>query len=138
MPVTQERTGWRDEGISRRHRKWGVGCTAVEFDFLLLEYEFGRPCAIVEYKNEHAEIQYASDPRYKALISIGNSAKIPVLACRYSDDYSRYTTVQLNEYEKKYIPERKTVDELGWITLLYEIKGYEVTPEFLENMKIEI
>ena len=110
----------------------------VDFDFLSLEYEFGRPCAIVEYKNEHAELQFASDPRYRALISLGNSAKIPVIACRYTDDYSRYSIVPLNEYAKKFIPVRKTIDELGWITLLYEIKGHEVTPEFLASMEVEI
>ena len=138
MPVMQERTGWRDEGISRRHRKWGIGCTMVDFDFLSLEYEFGRPCAIVEYKNEHAEPQFASDPRYRALISLGNSAKIPVIACRYTDDYARYSVVALNEHAKKFIPSRKTIDELGWVTLLYEIRGHEVTPEFLASMEVEI
>ncbi|MBQ3396205.1 MAG: hypothetical protein IJR43_00055 [Synergistaceae bacterium] len=138
MPVTQERTGWRDEGISRRHRKWGVGCTAVDFDFLLIEYEFGKPCAIVEYKNEHAEPQYASDNRYKALISLGDNSKIPVIACRYSDDFTRYTVTSLNEFAKKYVPERKTFDETGYITLLYEMKGHKVTPEFFERMKVEI
>ena len=138
MPVMQERTGWRDEGISRRHRKWGVGCTAVDFDFLLLEYEFGRPCAIVEYKNEHAELQYASDNRYKALICLGDNSEIPVFACRYSDDYSKWGVTPLNEFAKNYVPERKIFDETEWVTLLYKIKGHEVTPDFLERMKVEI
>ena len=138
MPVMQERTGWRDEGISRRHRKWGIGCTMVDFDFLSLEYEWGRPCAIVEYKNEHAALQYATDTRYIALVSLGDSAKIPVIVCRYTDDYSQYSVVPLNEHAKKFIPGRKVLDELGWITLLYKIKGHEVTPEFLEKMKVEI
>lgn len=138
MPVTQERTGWRDAGISDRHRKWGIGCTMVDFDFLSLEYEFGRPCAIVEYKNEHAETQYSSNPKYRALISLGNSAKIPVVACRYTDDYSRYSVVALNEHARKFIPARKTIDELSWVTLLYEMRGHEVTPEFLASMEVEI
>ncbi len=138
MPVTQERTGWRDEGISRRHRKWGVGCTAVDFDFLLLEYEFGRPCAIVEYKNEHAKPQFTSDNRYKALFCLADNSRIPVFACRYTDDYSSYRIVPLNDYARKFVPERKTVDEIGWVTLLYEMRGHDVTPELLERMKVEI
>ena len=113
MPVTPERTGCRDEGISRRHRKWGVVCTMVDFDFLSLEYEFGKPCAIVEYKSEHAAPQYVSDPRYKALISLCNSAKIPVLACRYIDDYANYSVVPLNEYARKHIADSNTLDEIG-------------------------
>ena len=116
----------------------GIGCTAVDFDFLLLEYNLGSPCAIVEYKHENAVTQYPSDPRYQALISLGNSANIPVLACRYADDYSQYTVVPLNECAKKFISERKILSEQDWITLLYEMRGHKVTPEFFERMKVEI
>ena len=52
----------------------------------MLEYEFGNPSAIVEYKHEKAEPQYPTNPKYQALIKLGNSAKIPVIACRYSND----------------------------------------------------
>lgn len=138
MPVTPERTGWRDEGISRRHRKWGIGCTTVDFDFLMLEYEFGNPSAIVEYKHEKAEPQYPTNPKYQALIKLGNNAKIPVIACRYSNDYTKYRVVALNDYAKKYIPETTELNEIGWVTLLYKIRGHDVTPEFLKNMEVEI
>lgn len=33
--TAQERTGWRDEEISARHRIWGVNCPAVDLDFLM-------------------------------------------------------------------------------------------------------
>lgn len=138
MPITKERTGWRDERISQRHHKWGIGCTTTDFDFLMLEYEFGNPSAIVEYKHEYAEPQSALKPQYQALIKLGNSAKIPVIACRYSDDFSCYKVVALNEYALKFIPERTELDEIGWVSLLYKIRGHEVTPEFLERMKLEI
>lgn len=124
MPITKERTGWRDEGISNRHREWGVGCTATDFDFLLLEYEFGEPSAIVEYKNEHAAPQYSSNVQYRALVKLGNSAKIPVIVCRYSDDYSHYVAVALNKYAREFIPNgRAEFDEAGWVKLLYDIRG---------------
>ena len=138
MPVTQERTGWRDEEISRHHRKWGIGCTAIDFDFLLLEYEFGNPSAIVEYKHEYAEPQSILKAPYQALIKLGNSAKIPVLACRYSRDFSHYKVTPLNEYAKRFVPERTEFDEIGWVSLLYRMRGREVTPEFLEGMKVEV
>jgi hypothetical protein len=71
-------------------------------------------------------------------IKLGNCAKIPVIACRYSDDFSRFKVVPLNDYAKKFIPQRIELDENGWVTLLYKIRGHEVTPEFLESMKVEI
>lgn len=134
----QERTGWRDERISRRHRKWGIGCTATDFDFLMLEYVKGEPSAIVEYKNEFAPVQYPTNPQYQALKKLGDKAEIPVLACRYSDDFQRYKIVPLNDCAKNFLPEREELDEISWVKLLYKIRGYDVTPDFLESMKIEI
>ena len=49
MEVRNERTGWRDEGISRRHRLWGVTCAATDIDFLLVEQNYNTPRAIVEW-----------------------------------------------------------------------------------------
>ena len=138
MPLTKERTGWRDERISQHHRKWGIGCTATDFDFLMLEYEYGNPSAIVEYKHENAPIQYPTNPQYQALIKLGDKAEIPVLACRYSDDFTSYKVIPLNEYARKIIPDRSELDEISWVKLLYKIRGREATPEFLEHMKIEI
>ena len=57
----QERTGWRDEGISRRHRTWGVALTAVDLDFMLVEYTDGKATALIEYKSEHAAPIQRSD-----------------------------------------------------------------------------
>ena len=35
--VPRERTGWRDEEISRRHRLYGVSCPMIDIDFLVSE-----------------------------------------------------------------------------------------------------
>ena len=49
--VAPERTGWRDEKISLRHRMWGFDCPAVDVDFVMVEFDRARVVAIVEYKN---------------------------------------------------------------------------------------
>ena len=136
--VREERTGWRDEGISRRHRRWGWDCPAVDLDFLLLEYDHGKASAIVEYKNEHAQPQYASHPTYQAMIDLGNKADIPVVACRYSDDYSEWKVVPLNDKAKEFIPKRVTLSESEWVKLLYKIRGYDVPQSVLDGINIEI
>jgi hypothetical protein len=38
---------WRDEAISQRHRLWGFNCPAVDIDFLMIEYDQGKPAACV-------------------------------------------------------------------------------------------
>lgn len=139
MPeVRAERTGWRDERLSQRHRKWGWDCPAVDIDFLMLEYDTGRASALVEYKNEHAKKQYASHPTYQAIIDLGNKAGIPVLACRYSDDFSRYKVVPLNDIAKEFISAPKELNEFEWVRLLYKVRGREIDDDFLQNMEIAI
>lgn len=104
----------------------------------MLEYDTGRASALVEYKNEHAKIQYASYPSYQAIIDLGNKAGISVLACRYSDDYSRYKAVPLNDNAKKFISAPAELKKSEWVRLLYKIRGREVNDEFLQSIGIAI
>jgi len=60
----------------------------VDVDFLMVEFDRGRVCCLVEYKNEMAAPQYASHPSYRALIDLADRASIPVVACRYAADFS--------------------------------------------------
>lgn len=139
MPdVRPERTGWRDEALSRRHRRWGWDCPAVDLDFLFLEYDRGKASAIVEYKNEHAAPQYASHPTYQAMIDLGNRANVPVLACRYSDDFSTWKVTPLNAAARQHVPERVTLDEAGWVRLLYKIRGYDLPQTVIDGINVEL
>ena len=52
MNVKQERTNWRDEALSQRHRQWGWNCPGLDLDFVFLEYDKGRAVAVVEYKTK--------------------------------------------------------------------------------------
>jgi predicted transcriptional regulator len=103
----------------------------IDIDFLAIEFGNCEPKALVEYKNEHASIQYSIHPSYQALIKLGNKADIPVIACRYSDDYSTYTVTPLNNRAKEYIPEKQIMSELKWVQLLYQIRGYQCPQNIL-------
>ncbi len=139
MPeVRPERTGWRDEALSQRHRRWGWDCPAADLDFLFLEYDRGKAVAIVEYKNEHAAPQYACHPTYMAMIDLGNKAGLPVFACRYSDDFTKWKAVPLNDKAREFLSERKTLTEQGWVRLLYSICGYDIPQEVLNGIHTEI
>lgn len=46
----QEQTGWRDMELSLRHRDWGRNCPCVDIDFLVVEYNYCKPCALIDFK----------------------------------------------------------------------------------------
>lgn len=123
MPTKQERTGWRDEKLSQRHRLWGYDCPALDIDFLMIEYNKGKAVALIEYKNEHAALQYAKHPSYKALIDLGNRAEMPVFAVRYADTFAWFKVTGLNEWAKPYQMSRKEMNELNFVSFLYDLRG---------------
>jgi hypothetical protein len=139
MPeVKKERTGWRDLELSQRHRRWGWDCPAVDLDFLFLEYDHGKAVAIVEYKNEHAAPQYRTHPTYQAMIDLGNRAGVPVIGCRYTDDFSVWTVVPLNEHAKQWIPAKMDMTEREWVTLLYTMRGYRVPDDLFQDCEVTV
>ena len=106
--VTQERNGWRDEEISRRHRLWGVSCAAVDLDFLMLEFNYQEPIALVEYKHIKASLHTLHAGRYEALRKLcdgfhreHNGAfrhePIPCLIARYNPADWSFVVTPLND-----------------------------------------
>lgn len=138
MDVKKERSGWRDLGLSDRHRRWGWDCPAVDLDFLFLEYDKGKAVALVEYKHEKAAPQFASHPTYQAMIDLGNRASVPVFACRYKNDYSEWIVTPLNHIAKGYLPEKKIMSEAEWVTFLYKVRGYDAPREVISGLSIEL
>ena len=134
MPMSaNERTGWRDESLSLRHRDWGYDCPAVDLDFLLIEYDNAKPKALIEYKNQHAQpIIVSNNKSILAMIELVNSAGLPALLVRYADDFSWWKVAPLNELALKHMPttdSKSTVyffDEVQFVTLLYSIRGRQI------------
>jgi len=134
--VKQERTSWRDKGLSERHRLWGWDCPAIDIDFLLLEFDEGKARALVEYKNEHAKTQRTGHPSYKALIDLGDRAGVPVFACRYSDDFVKWVVFPLNEKAKPLLPPEwgTEMTEREYVSFLYELRGKEAPGILLSQL----
>lgn len=139
--VAPERTGWRDENISRWHRLWGIENKAIDIDFPLIEHsnDYGdiRLAALIEYKNEHAKIQYPSQPQYKVLCELANPAELPAYAVRYADDFNWLRIVPLNSFARKYLPKMDKMTECQYVQFLYKLRGYDEIPQdVLETIRI--
>ena len=126
MTVSPERSGWRDESISRRHRQWGFDCPAVDLDFIMLEFDGGKVACLVEYKNEHAAPQKPSHPSIKAIADLATKAEIPFIGCRYATNFSWWKAAPLNLYAKTFLPHPQELTETEWVRLLYFIRGREL------------
>lgn len=138
--VRLERSGWRDLSLSERHRRWGWDTPAVDLDFLFLEYDRGRAVAIVEYKHEAAALQYRTHPTYQALIDLGCRAGVPVFGVRYKADFSNWRAVPLNALAEHWLPGWRAVDmtEREWVTLLYNLRGYQPPEDLFQNSELVV
>jgi len=128
--VTKERTGWRDQRISERHRMWGFDCPALDIDFLMLEYDRGVPSALVEFKHEAAPPVRMEHPSIRALSLLCNRASLPFFLVRYADDFSWFGVTPGNDRASELIPEPVRLNEEEWIKLLYYCRG-RTAPEKL-------
>ena len=134
MPeVRPERSEWRDEELSKRHRLYGWDCPAVDIDFLMVEYDLGKPVALVEYKNREKpqEFDYRQT-NFAAIVELANRARIPAICCQYNKSFTRFWPEALNEPAKKWLPGRRTLTEKQWVQTLYAIRG-RALPEDIGN-----
>ena len=127
--VAKERTGWRDQRISERHRMWGFDCPALDIDFLMLEYDYGVPSALIEFKHEAAPLIRMGHPGIRALKVLSTRANIPLFLVRYADDFSWFYVTPGNERANEYVPEPVRMNEPDWIQLLYRCRGRHLPDE---------
>lgn len=124
--VRQERTGWRDEDLSRRHRKWGFNCPSVDLDFLMIEYNHGLPVAMVEYKHFHARTPNFNHPTYRAISDLADNYKaegLPFVVAFYYPDNWSFKVFPVNSVAKKYYKNGTELSERRFVESLYYLRG---------------
>jgi len=84
----EERTGWRDKGLSFVHREFGYNFM-VDLDFVAIEYSYGYHVkALIEYKNEHsAWSPEKEDKGIPAIKNLADMAGVPFFVVKYTSDY---------------------------------------------------
>ena len=131
--VRQERTGWRDERISKRHKEWGWDCPAVDLDFLMIEYDGGKAKALVEYKHEDAQVVRLGHPSVRALVDLAERACLPAFIVRYADDFTWWYPTPLNKRACVLFPEARAITEAEWVELLYQCRGRTLPLEWRQQ-----
>lgn len=129
----RERSGWRDERISRRHRDWGWDCPVVDIDWLVAEYDHAKPVAIIEYKHEQAPPIQLNSVNCRVLAALGDMARLPVFIVRYADDFSWLRIAPLNALAKQWLPQRAELSEPDFVALLYRVRGREMPADLFST-----
>lgn len=138
--VSPERTGWRDEGISRRHRLWGVDCKATDIDFVLAEYYEKENqihlAALIEYKNEHAQKLKINSLQCRTYIELATRADLPFYIVFYNDDFKNFYVVCGNSLARRKLGcKRRHMSEYEYIKFLYKLRDLNTIPKkVLENI----
>lgn len=133
--VRLERTGWRCEKISARHREWGYDCPAVDLDFMVAEYNHGKPVALIEYKDRRARQPDLRHATYRALASLANGyidlspdgpvpKPLPFLIAIYDSTDWWFRVIPVNERAREHYRHvlDKVITEQRFVRSLYLLR----------------
>jgi len=122
--VRAERNGWRDGAISARHRHWGFNCPAVDLDFLVVEYNVGRPVGLIEYKHFKARPPDFLHATYRALATLadGYNEPLPFLVAFYWPDIWAFRILPANDYARQHFQQGEVLCEREFVTRLYRLR----------------
>lgn len=132
--VRPERTGWRDERISRRHREWGYNCPAVDLDFLVAEYNTGEPVALVEYKHEAAQRANLQHPTYRALRKLCGFGQLPFMVVYYRPEPWRFLILPANPRADGFYEGPRSLSERDYVTSLYVLRKRVIQEHVLAKL----
>ncbi len=137
----QERTGWRDEAISQRHRQWGFNCPCVDLDFVVAEYNLGLPVALVEYKHFKAWRPDLNHATYRALTALCdgyNDGPLPFFVAFYWPDIWAFEIMPVNAISYDLITKSRILTEREYVTGLYKMRKRCVDDAVLQTLNTEL
>lgn len=139
--VAIERSGFRCEDISRRHRFWGRHCPALDLDFVLLEYDLAKPIALIEYKLWNALPVDATRPNYQALINLADNYSddgLPCFVARYNPAKWTFVIEPLNTiaHTKFKGMNGRTLSEQEFVRILYWLRGRRPTADEMREISL--
>ena len=145
----KERTNWRDERISARHRDWGFNCPAVDLDFLMVEYNHGLPVGLVEYKSYQARMPSYDHATYRALSALATGYSrvidgtrvhdpLPFLLVFYWADQWTFRVHPVNSEAKKHYSNPELMSEYDYVTRLYKLRRLTLAGELKHKLNKNI
>lgn len=122
-----ERSGWRDMELSLRHRDWGFNCPAADIDFLMVEYNVGKPVALVEYKRFTAKAPDTTHPTYRAIRDLADGYReggLPFYMAFYWPTTWAFKIYPLNDRARKFFQHGERLTEEEYVQRIYRMRGH--------------
>lgn len=138
-----ERSGFRDERLSRRHRFWGEGCPAVDADFILAEYNHKVPVALIDYKAKAWSFR-DWDANLGTLTELANGYRdgIPFFVVSYSSDTLDWFKVYpINEKAQEKLDGYDEmcplvlIEEKRYVAFLYWLRGRKTPQPVVDDIQ---
>ena len=139
--VRNERTGWRDEDISRRHRHWGFNCPAVDLDFLVAEYNIGMPVALVEYKHNRARLPNLKHATYRALTELCDGYRddpLPFIVAFYWPEMWAFRATPVNDAARRAFRPDEMLSEYEYVRRLYRLRHLVLSKHLEDTLCREV
>jgi len=148
METKKERTAWRDEWISLRHRDFGWDCPMVDLDdletpagsvidqFKTMEYDNSIPVALIEYKHYNAKITL-SHPSIQAQKYLADCAKIPFMVVIYYPETHHFYVIPMNDIAKEkheWLASERMWNERNYVHMLYWLRKRPYPKEISDKM----
>jgi hypothetical protein len=128
--MIDERTNWRDEALSARHRTWGFHIPMFDVDFLCVEYSKRKPVALIEYKHERGWLVSRGNANMDVLISLGDNhtPALPVFVVQYAAKLDQFTVIPMNAVAEGLVSAQTVMNELQYVEFLYSLRRSTVPP----------
>ena len=112
-----ERTHWRDQALVAWHQRGNLHCRAAGVQLLLLEYVWGRPVALIEYRRYEDGVPNFEQAIYRAIGELAGD--LPFYAAFYTTDFGFYV-LPLNATARAKLGNRgRLVSEAGFVRGLH-------------------
>jgi len=136
--VRPERNGWRDEEISNRHRMWGWDCPAADLDFVMVEYNFGKPAALIEYKHHKCGPVDIGHKSFQAMQHLADAADIPFLIAWYWPGKWAFKAMPVNRVAKQFFTSPyERMSERDFVRRLYRLRNQVLGKELGGRLNTE-
>ena len=121
----QQRSPFRHEDISLRHRQWGpLGLCDIDA-WYTLELRRKTPVALISYKRQGYKEASESEMTAEGFIALGKAAQLPVFEVIYSVDMGTFIVDPKNARAKAVHP-GGVMDECAYVSLLYRLRRMQM------------